>query len=696
MTYQVYFTDRINKPTPITVTENTVDATTDLKFLGKNSQNYGSIVAENFLHLLENFANTSAPNNPIQGQLWFDTNSGVTQLKVNVDGTANGWAPAGGIKRSNTPPDTTNSVIGDLWANTNTQQLFLFTGTTWSLVGPEYSRSGSKPEIIPDTTEVDRFVVSIYIEGDRVAVISKNEFTPRIVIPGFPSIKAGVNLNTNYNTYWGTAEKATALVVGSTVVSASHFLRNDAVSNTVFPINVKTPLGITVGESSEISLAVEGPTGTLSNRLNQGGLAFNVNSDGIFKTVLFVDGRQRVGINKLLPEAALDINGNVQVSDTVNIRSTQASTSSTTGALTVAGGVGISGDLRVAGAITFGTDIVLGNNRAVLPDVNNGATIGSNLKKFQTVYANTFEGGIFRGQFESSTVIEGSARTARQLYKPTRFSLAGDVVSDAVEFDGLVLGASPFETKIFNTNLSEGFIAQKPEILTLEENDEFVVSRGTAGLKKVKKSTMWDAISRNPAGSIIAFAGPSAPVGWLLCDGSEVLISAYPLLFQVIQYIYGDLSTLNGTGTFKLPDLRGRFSLGLDNMNNSMTVPSKVDPRVQISAGGGSANRVTDSQADNIGLGAGAALRSISLENLPDHEHNMQGNAGNQYYAYRNISGTPADTNAVSGQGSTAPGLGQYLASSGGVLTAGSLGSAMNIMNPYLALNYIIYTGRDI
>ena len=66
MSYQVKYTETTNpsKP-PITVEDQTVNSQTDLKFVGKNYAGYASYMAENFLHLLENFAKNTAPSQPI-------------------------------------------------------------------------------------------------------------------------------------------------------------------------------------------------------------------------------------------------------------------------------------------------------------------------------------------------------------------------------------------------------------------------------------------------------------------------------------------------------------------------------------------------------------------------------------------------------------------------------------------------------
>ena len=66
-----------------------------------------------------------------------------------------------------------------------------------------------------------------------------------------------------------------------------------------------------------------------------------------------------------------------------------------------------------------------------------------------------------------------------------------------------------------------------------------------------------NAVSPNPVGSLQAYAGASAPTGWLLCDGTSYTTAAYPELYSVLSYTYG------GSGAnFNVPDLRGRVLVG--------------------------------------------------------------------------------------------------------------------------------------
>lgn len=69
-----------------------------------------------------------------------------------------------------------------------------------------------------------------------------------------------------------------------------------------------------------------------------------------------------------------------------------------------------------------------------------------------------------------------------------------------------------------------------------------------------------------PSGAVQEFAGASAPEGWLMCDGAEVSKTTYAALYAVIADTYG--TPVDGNN-FVLPDLRGEFVRGLDDMGTA-------------------------------------------------------------------------------------------------------------------------------
>ena len=133
MPYEVRYSDEANKGV-IIVEDSLINNDTSLQIPGKNSTGYGKAVAENFLNLLENFASPNEPSAPVEGQLWYDTSGIESQLKV-YDSTQ--WKTASGFTKSSIKPSASQSTPGDLWVDINNQQLFVYTGSGWILIGPE-------------------------------------------------------------------------------------------------------------------------------------------------------------------------------------------------------------------------------------------------------------------------------------------------------------------------------------------------------------------------------------------------------------------------------------------------------------------------------------------------------------------------------------------------------------------------------
>ena len=675
MPYTIPYSDEANNGT-ITVVDNTINQSTSIKFPGKNVTSYGNAIAENFLHILENFASATQPARATEGQLWYDTTPGDEQLKV-YDGTV--WVPAGGLNKSPSAPDVAFSQTGDLWVDTDNQQLYLNSGSGWVLVGPTFSdglATGTSPLTITGIDNQDYTVLQVEVEAKPVAIISADSFTPKVVIPGFTVINPGVNLSTTdflgngtSPKFYGTAEKAENLIVNNTPVAAGNFLRSDVSSTTLFPINVQANTGLIIGTDAALNIGVDGQAGIIRHQIEGSNIDLQVKSNGLTKTVLRVDSTQRIGINNLSPDEALDVVGNIQTDSDLFVNGTTQSSTTNTGSVIIKGGVGIAkdvnigGDTQVLGVTTLGPTI---------PDGNNTRDIGSPTSKWRNVYSTSFVGNL-TGNVNGT--VSGIAGSANKLTSASSFRISGDVSSDAdVVFDGQTGGS----LKIFNTTISNEIVSGKDETFDSQIDDELLVNRttGNTGLYKISRRNLLSAVPVNPPGVLMPYAGTVIPLGWLLCDGQEIRISEYGSLYETIGFNFGARTSVT-SGFFKVPDLRGRLPLGADNM------------------GGDPAGTVTADYATGVGQVGGSEFEDIAVENLPEHKHDMRGDSGDQYYALRDVSGTPNDNEAIVYDAPNASGNGQALPNSGGILTsAESLGVPLNIMNPTLTINYIIWTGR--
>jgi microcystin-dependent protein len=705
MSYQVTFTETTNPAKPaLTVADQTLNSQTSLTFVGKNYAGYAPVVANNFLHLLENFANNSAPANPVEGQLWYDNTSGVSLLKV-FDGTI--WTAAGSVKKAGNAPLAANSNPGDLWVNTTTAQLYVFSGSNWLLVGPQFSSgslTGTVVDTIVDTSNVTHSVISLYANNYQLAIISKETFTPKSTIVGFTTVNQGFNLSsvdasntTSLSRIWGTASNADALLVSGISIPSANFLRSDVSSTSNFPLTIRADGGLTIGSNSSFNIGRDGTSTVLYSKSSGDSVDFRLNNNSIPVTVLHINALSRVGIgsNNTAPTATLDVAGTFTSSGDLSVTSATDATTLTNASIKTTGGISVAKNIRIGKDATINGKLYLNTldpatglespGSVILPSTTGIFDIGSSTASFRNIYADSFVGnfsGTFTGTLQGS--ISGSAA---RLASPTVFSMQGDVSSDNISFTG----QSSLGTATFTTTISQNFISNKTAADDSLLSDQLLVFRsGSANLLRMTKETLLRHVASVPVGAIMPYAGTTLPDGYLLCDGSEVRTADYPALYGVIGYTYKSATLLLGAATFALPDLRGRFPLGMDSMDNGNRIPSKDDASILIDAGGGSANRVTDVTADIVGTGSGAQTVTLTLNNLPDHKHNLSSTSA-QYYAAGLPSGI-SDTAAVPGLGLPNSSTGSGLPNSGGIISS-TLGSALTIMNPYTTINYIIFTG---
>ena len=368
MPYTVNKSNSSASPNSYTVQDGVVNTQTDLSFIGKGYAGYGETIAENFLHLLENFSNSSAPSKPITGQLWYDSTN--NRLKVY---TGSSFTPAGGnVPYQSTAPSALTQ--GDIWIDSDTGQMYFYNGTTSVLVGPPSSTgttSGFTFDTILDSGDTSQNITKLFNDGSLIAIISEDEFTPKVALSGFASIKKGITLTTAIadTKFQGTATDADAL--GG--VAAANYLRSNANDTTSGTLSVANDGGVIVGADSDITITVDAGGGIIANTTQDTDITFKVNDGGATTTVMTIDGsNSRVGIGTTTPTTKFEVSGT-------------ATATTFAGALTG----NVTGNVSSSGANTMGT-LVLSDKlttQEIEPDTDASYDIGTSSKKYNTIYA---------------------------------------------------------------------------------------------------------------------------------------------------------------------------------------------------------------------------------------------------------------------------------------------------------------------
>jgi hypothetical protein len=222
MAYTVDFTD--STKTAITVANASVDTTTSIGLVGQGYKNYGEVVAEDLLHLLENFAGVNAPSTPIEGQIWFDQSTKTLNYLDNTVVNGANWKSIANMTVQSEPPIGVGEKDGDFWTDTDTGMINVYYNGSWIA----FSDLKAEDKVIVRTrlaTDGNTYrTIETIINGFIVSIVSADDVDPNgwepaaseyledgstVLTTHFPYIRQGINLNiANDYVFNGTATAA--------------------------------------------------------------------------------------------------------------------------------------------------------------------------------------------------------------------------------------------------------------------------------------------------------------------------------------------------------------------------------------------------------------------------------------------------------------------------------------------------------
>ena len=280
----------------VTLADGTIDvSTTDLALIGKGYAGFGEKLNENLIKLLENFNNTTAPSNQMQGQLWYDK----TNNQLNVY-TGSKFKPVGSPTPSTTAP--TNAVLGDEWFDITNNQYYIYNGTAWTLIGPT-TVAGSgvtqfTSEVVEDNAGVNKSILKMIANDIVVGVVSNQAFTPSssetngaaLIAAGFSTVAQGIQLSSSVASakFRGTATDSDQL--GG--VAAANFLRSDSDDTTTGKLIIQNDTGLILGAGQDITMSFSSDDFTIAQTTQDKDIIFTVNDGGTTKEALRINGAQ--------------------------------------------------------------------------------------------------------------------------------------------------------------------------------------------------------------------------------------------------------------------------------------------------------------------------------------------------------------------------------------------------------------------
>lgn len=287
---------------------------TSLTLIGKNYSGFGEALNENFVKILENFANTESPDNPIRGQIWFDS----SELKLKVyNGAA--FVPVSSATIADSQP--LNLGAGDLWFDDVNKQLFFYDGANLILLGPDYSEtqglSGLKVTNVLDTLNQNRVVTILYTNGILLGIFSKDSFTPRLAIPGFTgTIRPGFNAGTLDGIKFYVTSSDSDQLGG---VPAESYVRVDTDNRITGQLSVNG--GVLIGSAGQAQILVSDGNITFANIAQNKNITFTVKkSVGNDNALSIISSTRTIDIYSGFSDSQVNLGGSLEVAGNVTVR----------------------------------------------------------------------------------------------------------------------------------------------------------------------------------------------------------------------------------------------------------------------------------------------------------------------------------------------------------------------------------------
>ena len=247
MTYTVTKTDGT---VYASIGEGVVDNTLGVSLIGQNFANYGQLIANNFVYLLENQASDAEPANPIEGQLWWNTETKVLSV---FDGSR--FKPSSSSAVSDSIP--TNPLVGDQWWDKNDNRLKVYTGTEWAVIGPTYTKNqgfgGWNPNVVTDTSGNVHIVQELKSNNEIVAIVNNGPgFQLSTPTNGISIVGKGITLAANMSL---TGTSLNSLQLGG-IVAADYPTKPAALNTFTGNLTVNGTAGITASKITATNSAI--------------------------------------------------------------------------------------------------------------------------------------------------------------------------------------------------------------------------------------------------------------------------------------------------------------------------------------------------------------------------------------------------------------------------------------------------------